>query len=105
MTYYVREIRHWRSVKRNPKTNESMFNTVWTNGVETTEPMSHFYDRKYYNEFMDKIVCDFIKTAVESPHVHRKCLTCRNDVHNGNVFCTRKNGIGKCANLRYRYRR
>ena len=103
MNHQVCEIQSWRTVKRNLVTKECQFFTKWGNGEITIEPMSHFYNKKYYNKLMDTIVCDFITTAALSPLVKRKCLTCNARVYDGNVFCNRLNGIGKCLNLRNRY--
>lgn len=103
MMYQVNEIQSWRSMRRHPVTKESLFYTKWEGGVITLEPMSHFYEKKSYNEFMDTIVCDFICTAKKSPFSKRKCLTCNTRVYDGNVFCERRNGVGKCLDLRKKY--
>ena len=103
MKYQVREIQAWRSVKRHHKTKESMFYTMWKGGQITLEPMSNFFDHEEYNEYMHSIVCDFANTAAKSPFANRKCLTCSTRVYDGNIFCNRKKGIGKCSDLRKRY--
>ncbi len=103
MKYQVRRIQSWRSMKRHHKTKESLFYTEWTCGTVTLEPMSNFYEQDSYNEYMHNIVCDFSDTATNSPFAKRKCLTCNKRVYDGNIFCNRKKGIGKCSDLRKKY--
>lgn len=103
MKYKVCEIQAWRSMRRHPKTKESLFYTKWEGGGLTLEPMSNFYECDEYNEYMDRIVCDFITTAAKSPFVKRRCLTCNTRVYDGNVFCERRKGVGKCSDLRKKY--
>lgn len=91
-------------MKRHPKTKESLFYTKWKGGEVTLEQMSNFYDHDHYNEYMHNIVCDFVTTASKSPFVKRKCLTCNTRVYDGNVFCKRNNGVGKCSDLRKKYK-
>lgn len=90
-------------MKRHPKTKESMFYTKWNGGKVTLEPMSNFYDRDTYNEYMDNIVRDFVTIASKYPFAKRKCLTCDKRVYYGNVFCNHRNGIGKCSDLHKKY--